>query len=91
MKDQFIKFLIKQGYSQETPRGNPSTVYDYQKRIDKVCKWEHITLTELANNIVFFVGEYDVGGSKESYGNKSHNAVICALKKFEEFLKETRY
>ena len=40
MKEQFCQFLINKGYKVVTPSGNPSTVYDYLKRIDKVCEWE---------------------------------------------------
>ena len=41
IKKQFERYLISKGYSQTTPSGNPSTVYDYIKRIDKICKFEH--------------------------------------------------
>lgn len=85
MKDQFKNYLIKQGYSILTPAGNPSTVYDYVMRIDKVCEWEHLSWEKLAQNISLIVAQYDVGGSKEDFGNKSHKAVINALKRFAEF------
>jgi hypothetical protein len=86
MKDSFERYLIEQGYKVTIPAGNPSTVYDYIKRIDKVCDWENMTWSELANNIGKIVAEYDVGGSKEDYGRKSHNAVINALRRFYEFV-----
>ena len=88
MKDQFKAYLIKQGYSVTTPSGNPSTVYDYVKRIDKVCEWEYSTWKELAQNIDSIVIKYDVGGKKEHLGNKSHKAVINALKRYAEFSKQ---
>ncbi|MCL2367356.1 MAG: hypothetical protein FWC72_00015 [Oscillospiraceae bacterium] len=86
MKKQFQSYLEKQGYSVVTPAGNPSTVYDYIKRIDKVCEWEHTTWAGLAQNIHSVITQYDLGGLKESLGNKSHRAVINALKRFSEFL-----
>lgn len=87
MKNQFEKYLINQGYSLTTPSGNPSTVYDYQKRIDKVCEWENCSWETLALNISVIVVLYDVGGAKEELGNKSHRAVINALKQFKNFVQ----
>ena len=88
MKQQFEEYLIKRGYAITTPRGNPSTVYDYPKRIEKVCEWENTNWAGLATNIDAILAKYDIGGSKEKLGNKSHSAVINALKRFSEFLKE---
>ncbi len=51
MLENFKIYLIKQGYSEITPSGNPSTVYDYTKRVDKICKRERITIKQLAENI----------------------------------------
>ena len=86
MKEKFCQYLINKGYSLTTPTGNPSTVYDYQKRIDKVCEWENCSWDTLAKNITQIVEVYDVGGCKEELGNKSHRAVINALKQYREFL-----
>lgn len=86
MKKQFETYLINHGYSLTTPSGNPSTVYDYIKRIDKVCEWENITWQKLSENIEVILAQYDVGGIKEELGNKSHKAVINALRRFYEFL-----
>lgn len=88
MKKHFEEYLISKGYKQTTPSGHPSTVYDYVKRIDKICKWESITWEELANNIHDFLLQYDVGGEKEKLGKISHRAVINALKRFSEFVVE---
>lgn len=87
LKEQFEQYLIKAGYSLHTPSGNPSTVYDYKKRIDKVCEWEGLSWEGLAGRIDTIVSQYDVGGSKEELGNKSHNAVINALRRFQDFLR----
>ena len=88
MKTQFKTYLIEKGYSLTTPSGYPSTVYDYQKRIDKVCVWEHCTWEELASNIENIVIQYDIGGDKEQFGKRSHSAVINALKRYRDFTIE---
>ena len=87
MKEQFQNYLIKQGYKVKTPSGNPSTAYDYMMRIEKVCIWEDLTWEEVANNIGRLVTQYDVGGEKEALGNKSHRAVINALKRYKDFVE----
>ena len=88
MKKEFENYLIEQGYSLKTANGNPSTVYDYQKRIDKVCKWEKCDWATLAQNITTVVVAYDTGGQKEDLGNLSHRAVINALKQFQKFIQQ---
>ena len=86
MKKQFEQYLIDNNYKQFTPSGNPSTVYDYIKRIDKDCEWEQCSWPELAGKIDSAVKSYDAGGAKEELGHKSHNAVICALRVFKSFV-----
>jgi hypothetical protein len=86
MKEQFERYLIDCGYKQKTPSGNPSTVYDYIKRIDKICEWENISWEQLATNIHIILPQYDVGGNKEDLGKKSHNAVINALRRFSDYV-----
>lgn len=88
MKDQFENYLIEKGYKVTTPSGNPSTVYDYLKRIDKVCEREDLTWKGLADNIGTILTQYDVGGDKEDLGHKSHNAVINAIRRYKEFVEE---
>ena len=91
MRKQFEDYLIKQGYAVKTPSGKPSAVYDYIKRIDKVCEIESITWHNLAMNISEVVIQYDSGGCKENIGKQSHHSVINALKRFSEFLKFNRH
>lgn len=86
MKNQFEEYLISRGYKKATPSGHPSTVYDYIKRIDKVCEWENITWEQLAENIQKILCQYDIGGEKEELGKTSHNAVINALRRFADFV-----
>lgn len=87
MLDNFKNYLIEQGYSEFTPSGNPSTVYDYIKRVEKICERENIKVQNLAENIKFYVEKYGPTGNEAEFGKKSHNAFISALKKFEDFLK----
>lgn len=84
MKEKFKAYLISQGYSEITPSGKPSTVYDYMKRIDHVCAWENLDWPTLKSRIDVVVQQYDFGGEKEHLGNKSHRAVINALYRFQE-------
>lgn len=86
MRSKFKDFLIDKGYKEITPSGHPSTVYDYIKRIDKICEWENISWEQLAANIVTILPSYDIGGEKEKNGYISHNAVISALRRFSEFV-----
>ncbi len=87
MLENFKRYLIQQGYSEFTPSGNPSTVYDYAKRVQKICERENISFSKLADNIDFYVKRYDSFGDEADFGKKSHNAYISALKKFKEFIK----
>lgn len=87
MLENFKNYLVGQGYSEFTPSGKPSTVYDYMKRIEKICNRESITTKRLADNICFYVYKYGPTGNEAEFGRKSHNAFISALRKFEDFLK----
>lgn len=82
----FKDYLIQCGYAEYTPRGLPSTVYDYVGRIRKILEWESISLEELNCEINTICNEYDIGGSKQKLGELSHRAVINALKRYREFL-----
>ena len=87
LRTGFEKYLIEQGYKVTTPSGNPSTVYDYIKRIDKIIEWENLySWDELATNISKYVKLYGIGGVKQAYGQKSHAAVINALLAFQRYL-----
>ena len=86
MLENFRRYLIQLGYSEYTPSGNPSTVYDYEKRIKRICERENITIKQLGNNISLYVKKYDTFGSEEAFGKKSHNAFISALKRYEEYM-----
>ncbi len=54
LKTDFQKWLIQQGYKEGTDKGRPSTIYEYCKRIDRLCdklygnsstdKWEILAI-----------------------------------------------
>jgi hypothetical protein len=87
MLENFKLYLVRQGYREYTPSGNPSTVYDYGKRIEKILEKERISILTLAENIDFYVSKYDDLGSEAEFGKKSHRAFINALKRFQDFCK----
>ena len=84
----FGQYLKQNGYSEFTPSGNKSTVYDYQKRVERICKEEFLEINGLAMNIDEIIAKYDTGGSKESFGKQSHDAYKNALKAFKHYLSD---
>ncbi|MDZ4197270.1 MAG: hypothetical protein U1C51_08530 [Candidatus Izemoplasmatales bacterium] len=87
--NRFELYLESQGYSVVTPQGLPSTTYDYaHARIPFVLREEQISVQTLMNDIDQYVKLYDFRGLKSALGNKSHRAVINALKRFQEFLTD---
>lgn len=87
MLENFKKYLVKQGYSEFTPAGNPSTAYDYMKRVNKICTREAISLKHLADNITFYIEKYGPTGNDSEFGKKSNNAFINALRRFKAFIE----
>lgn len=86
--NRFESYLESEGYSVVTPKGLPSTTYDYaHARIPFVLKEERISIHTLISNIDHYVKLYDFRGLKSAIGNKSHRAVINALKRFQEFIE----
>jgi 5-methylcytosine-specific restriction protein A len=81
----FYEYLIKQGLSESTASGQRSTTYDYAQRVERICKEENITWSELTENVNDLINLYDKGGSKQLEGQKSNRAPINALKKFSSF------
>lgn len=86
MEKLFQDFLKQKGYSEYTPSGNKSTVYDYSKRVNRVREWEKLTWDGLIADISRIVQLYDVGGEKEDIGMKSNRAYINALRAFQKFV-----
>lgn len=76
LKEDFINWLIKQGLSEKTETGKPSTIYDYLTTINRVCKKEgYITWEKLAVNLFSIVSNY-------------HGKYKTALHKYNAFLFE---
>lgn len=88
MRKQFEKFLIFKGYKMTTPARHPSTIPQYINSVDLVCKIEHCSWLQLAENIDDIIKQYDVGGIKQDIGAKSHRTVINALKRFKKFVTD---
>ena len=86
-KESFKDYLRQNGYKEFTPSGNPSTVYDYAKRIDYIIWLENFSSwQDVADNIDRLLKDYGEFGARAKEGKKSHCAVINALKRFSEFL-----
>lgn len=68
LKENFYGYLKEKGYKEFTPSGKPSTIYDYLKRIEKICKIEKTSWVDLAEQIQKVVKDYDIGGIKETIG-----------------------
>lgn len=90
LREQFYQFLLKEGFSDKTPSGNPSTTYDYLKRIDFVCENESLNWESLAQNIDTILNDYGATGIKAELGAKSHNAVFSALKQYKLFVEQNK-
>ena len=89
IEKDFEIYLIKSGYSVETPMGNPSTVYTYINAINTVLEEERLTHSALVNNIGTVLPIYDTNGPKEDIGNKSNKVIINALRRFDDFIKNS--
>lgn len=77
LKENFRNWLIEQGLSEKTSSGKQSTVYDYIKTIDRVCKNEgYITWEELASNLFSIASSYQ-------------SKYKTALHKYNSFLFDT--
>ena len=85
IQTEFTDYLIARGYKVKTPKGKPSTVLNYIKGIDLICREENCTWDELARNIYRVYDKYGKCGLKSDIGEKSHNTVINALKQFKKF------
>lgn len=90
LREQFYQYLVKKGFSDRTPTGNPSTTYDYTKRIERVCKENSLSWERLLDNIDDIITQYDKGGIKEELGKQSKSAVINALKQYQLFANRQR-
>lgn len=89
--DEFKEYLVKQGYKEFTPSGNPSTVYDYAGRIKTICTREGInTAKKLIGRIDELEQKYGETGSEVAFGKKSNSSYINAVRRFNEFVKSNK-
>ena len=87
--DKFMEYLLKLGLKELTPSGTPSTAPQYVRAVEKVLAAEGLTMaTVTAEQMGALVRMYDVGGEKEAIGVEGHRLVICALKRFQEMLRD---
>ena len=79
MLKAFENWLLNNNY-------RPTTAFDYQGRIERLCRAEGYTLSHLVENIASILPQYEITGEKSSYGKRSHTSVRQALRRFKMFL-----
>ena len=79
MLKEFENWLLNNNYK-------ATTAFDYQGRIERLCRVEGYTLSHLVENIALILPEYEINGKKSSYGKRSHTSVRQALRRFKMFL-----
>ena len=82
---EFETFLVREGYSIESPSGHPSTVAQYLRSVDEVRAEEGLTWNDMITDICTIIPMYDFGGCKEDLGNRGHRTVVNALFRFKEY------
>lgn len=82
----FRKYLVEKGYKEYTPSGLESTVGQYIDAVGMVFEEEKMSIEEFNRRINEICCLYDIGGAKESIGERGHRTVINALKRYREFI-----
>ena len=82
----FRKYLIDKGYKEYTASGLDSTVGQYITAVEIVFLEERLSVEEFNRRINEICRLYDIGGAKESIGERGHRTVINALKRYREFI-----
>lgn len=82
----FRKYLIDKGYKEFTASGLDSTVGQYITAVGMVFEEEKMSIEEFNRRINEICFLYDIGGAKESIGERGHRTVINALKRYREFI-----
>lgn len=82
----FRKYLIDKGYKEFTASGLDSTVGKYITAVEIVFLEERLSVEEFNRRINEICCLYDIGGAKESIGERGHRTVINALKRYREFI-----
>lgn len=75
----FRKYLTGETYK-------PKVVFGYARAVEKVLEEERISIEEFNRRINEICFLYDIGGAKESIGERGHRTVINALKRYREFI-----
>lgn len=86
-KEGYESWLIRNGYSEWTFAGNPSTTHHYAYWVERVMKQENLDgWCELAEKIQDIIHKFGKFGIMKKFGNKGHSTVINALQRFLEYL-----
>lgn len=83
---KFKDYLVNGGYSEFTPKGHPSTAFQYANWIEYILDEESFSIEDLNLHIDEICDLYDRGGAKQKIGERGHSSVINALKRYREFL-----
>lgn len=75
----FRKYLTGETYK-------PKVVFGYARAVEKVLEEERMSIEEFNRRINEICFLYDIGGAKESLGERGHRTVINALKRYREFI-----
>lgn len=75
----FRKYLTGETYK-------PKVVFGYARAVEKVLEEERMSIEEFNRRINEICCLYDIGGAKESLGERGHRTVINALKRYREFI-----
>lgn len=78
MKQEYRKFITKQGYKD-------TTVNAYVSAINKVKDFENTDWEGVYRNVKALCRDYDSYGPKAALGAQGHNTVISSLKQFHVF------
>lgn len=78
MKQEYRRFLTKQGYKD-------TTVNAYVSAINKVAGFEQTDWEGVYRNVKALCRDYDSYGPKAALGAQGHNTVISSLKQFHVF------
>lgn len=86
-KENFKRYLRKNGYKEWSDAGNETTISSYVYWIERVMEREHInTWSEFTDHIQGILRKYGEYGEMRCFGKEAHSTVINALKRFMEYL-----
>ena len=88
MKKNYEKWLLENGYSEKSGRLLPSTIYAYVRAIEHACRYENLSIEELAENINTIAPTYQPGQKNSVKGRGLSRAVRCSLVQFQKFINQ---